>query len=170
MFPAGGGTDIVTRIVFQKVGEQMNQQFLIDNRAGASGMIGAAIVAKSPPDGYTLMVYSQTLLNNMHLYQKVPYDALKDFDGITMLTRMVGMLAVHPSMPVQHDEGVHRPGESAARRDPVRHGRRRRLPASCDERFRQHGRHQDEPCPLQGRRSGGHCADGRRDTGDASRR
>ncbi len=101
VFPAGGGTDIVSRIIFQKVGEQMNQQFLIDNRGGASGMIGGAMVAKSPPDGYTLMVYSQTMLNNMHLYQKVPYDALKDFDGIAMLTRIVGMLAVHPSMPVR---------------------------------------------------------------------
>src|SRR6185436_5880199 len=101
VFPAGGATDIVSRIVFQKVGEQMNQQFLIDNRAGASGMIGGAIVAKSPPDGYTIMVYSQTMLNNMHLYQKVPYDALKDFDGIAMLTRIVGMLGVHPSLPVK---------------------------------------------------------------------
>ena len=101
VFPAGGGTDIVSRIIFQKVSEQMNQQFLIDNRASASGMIGGAFVAKSPPDGYTLMVYSQTMLNNMHLYKKVQYDALKDFDGIAMLTRIVGMLAVHPSMPVR---------------------------------------------------------------------
>jgi len=101
VFPAGGGTDTVARLVFQKVGEQLNQQFLIDNRSGAAGMIGGAIVAKSPPDGYTIMVYSQTLLVNMHLYQKVPYDALKDFIGITTLTRLVGMLAVHPSMPVR---------------------------------------------------------------------
>lgn len=101
VFPAGGGTDIVTRIIFQKVSEQMNQQFVIDNRAGAAGMIGGAIVAKSPPDGYTLMVYSQTMINNMHLYKKVQYDALKDFDGIAMLTRIVGMLTVHPSMPVR---------------------------------------------------------------------
>ena len=101
VFPPGGATDIVARLVFQKVGEQLNQQFLIDNRVGAAGMIGGAIVAKSPPDGYTLMVYSQTLLNNMHLYRKVPYDALRDFDGIAMLTRIVGVLAVHPSMPVR---------------------------------------------------------------------
>jgi tripartite-type tricarboxylate transporter receptor subunit TctC len=100
VFPAGGGTDTVTRIIFQKVSEQMNQQFLIDNRSGASGMIGGAIVAKSPPDGYTLMVYSQTMLNNLHLYQKVPYE-MKDFDGVAMLTRIVGMLAVHPSLPVK---------------------------------------------------------------------
>jgi tripartite-type tricarboxylate transporter receptor subunit TctC len=100
VFPAGGGTDIVARFVFQKMSEQFNQQFVIDNRVGASGMIGAEIVAKSPPDGYTIMVYSQTFINNMHLYQKVPYDALKDFIGIATLTRLVGMLGVHPSLPV----------------------------------------------------------------------
>jgi tripartite-type tricarboxylate transporter receptor subunit TctC len=101
VFPAGGGTDTVARLVFQKVGEQLNQQFPIDNRAGASGMIGGAVVAKSPPDGYTLMVYSQTLLVNMHVYEKPPFDALKDFAGVAMLTRLVGMLGVHPSMPVR---------------------------------------------------------------------
>lgn len=101
VFPPGGATDVVARFVFQKVSEQTNQQFLIDNRAGAAGMIGGAIVAKSPPDGYTLMVYSQTLLANAHLYRKMPYDALKDFIGVTTLTRLVGMLGVHPSMPVR---------------------------------------------------------------------
>jgi tripartite-type tricarboxylate transporter receptor subunit TctC len=102
VFPAGGGTDTVARLVFQKVGEQLKQQFVIENRGGASGMIGGAMVAKSPPDGYTLMVYSQTLLVSAHVYQKtIPYDVLKDFTGISMLTRLVGMLAVHPSMPVR---------------------------------------------------------------------
>ena len=101
VFPPGGATDVVARIVFQKVGEQLSQQFLIDNRAGAAGMIGAEIVAKSPPDGHTIMVYSQTLLANAHLYQKLPYDPLKDFIGIAPLTRLVGMLGVHPSMPVR---------------------------------------------------------------------
>jgi tripartite-type tricarboxylate transporter receptor subunit TctC len=101
VFPPGGATDVVARIVFQKMSEQLNQQFLIDNRAGAAGMIGGAIVAKSPPDGYTMMVYSQTLLANAHLYQKMPYDALKDFIGVAPLTRLVGMLAVHPSMPAR---------------------------------------------------------------------
>jgi len=101
VFPPGGATDVVARFVFQKMGEQLNQQFLIDNRAGAAGMIGAAIVAKSPPDGYTLMVYSQTLLANAHLYAKMPYDSLKDFIGITPVSRLVGMLGVHPSMPVR---------------------------------------------------------------------
>ena len=100
VFPAGGGTDIVSRIVFQKVSEQLAQQFLIDNRGGAAGMIGAEMTAKSPPDGYTVMVYSQTFINNLHLYKKVPFE-LKDFAAVAMLTRFVGMLTVHPSMPVR---------------------------------------------------------------------
>jgi tripartite-type tricarboxylate transporter receptor subunit TctC len=116
VFPAGGGTDTVARLVFQKVSEQMNQQFPIDNRSGASGMIGGAVVANSPPDGYTLMVYSQTLLVNMHVYKKPPIDALKDFAGVAMLTRLVGMLGVHPSMPVKTTKELialakSRPGE-----------------------------------------------------------
>ena len=101
VFAPGGATDVVGRIAFQKVAEQTGQQFLIDNRAGAGGTIGAAIVAKSPPDGYTLMVYSSTLLASAHLYKKLPYDALKDFTGITPVARLVNVLAVHPSMPVR---------------------------------------------------------------------
>ena len=101
VFPPAGATDIVARLVFQKMGDQLNQQFLIDNRAGAGGMIGAEIVAKSPPDGYTIMVYSQSLVANAHLYQKMPYDPLKDFIGVATLTRLVLMLAVHPALPVR---------------------------------------------------------------------
>ncbi len=101
VFPPGGATDIVGRIVFQKMSEQLNQQFIIDNRTGASGTIGGAIVAKSPPDGYTIMVYSATLIANQHLYKSLPYDALKDFIGITPVARLVGVLVVHPSMPVR---------------------------------------------------------------------
>ncbi|MDB5921552.1 MAG: hypothetical protein JWN13_488 [Betaproteobacteria bacterium] len=101
VFAPGGATDIVGRVAFQKVGEQLNQQFIIDNRAGAGGTIGAALVAKSPPDGYTLMVYSTTLLANAHLYKKLPYDPLKDFVGLTPVARLVNMLVVHPSMPVR---------------------------------------------------------------------
>jgi tripartite-type tricarboxylate transporter receptor subunit TctC len=101
VFPPGGATDVVGRIAFQKVGEQVNQQFVIDNRVGAGGTIGAAFVAKSVPDGYTLMVYSSTLLANAHLYRKLPYDALRDFVGITPVARLVSALTVHPSMPVR---------------------------------------------------------------------
>ena len=101
VFAPGGGTDIVGRIVFQKVGEQLGQQFVVENRVGAAGMIGAEFVAKSPADGYTLMVYTQTMIVNAHVYRKTPYDALKSFTGITPLTRLVSMLVVHPSLPVR---------------------------------------------------------------------
>jgi tripartite-type tricarboxylate transporter receptor subunit TctC len=116
VFPAGGATDVAARFVFQKMSEQINQQFMIDNRGGAGGIIGAEVVAKSPPDGYTVMVYSQTLVANAHLYQKLPYDPLKDFIGITPLTRLVFMLAVHPALPVRTtrefiDLARARPGE-----------------------------------------------------------
>src|SRR5262249_12709867 len=84
-----------------KMGDQLGQQFVVENRVGASGTIGAATVAKSPPDGYTIMVYSATLVANQHLYRKLPYDALKDFIGLTPVARLVGMLVVHPSMPVR---------------------------------------------------------------------
>jgi len=101
VFPPAGATDIVGRLAFQKVSEQLGQQFIIDNRPGAGGTIGAAIAAKSPPDGYTVMVYSATFVANAHLYRKLPYDALKDFIGITPMARLVGVLVVHPSLPVR---------------------------------------------------------------------
>ena len=100
-WPPGGSNDIVGRIVFQKVSEQTGEQFVIDNRGGAAGTIGADIVAKSPPDGYTIMVHSATHVANAHLYKKLPYDTLKDFLGVTPLAAQVGMLAVHPSLPAR---------------------------------------------------------------------
>jgi len=116
VFAPGGATDVVGRLAFQKVGEQLGKQFLIDNRAGASGTIGAAIVAKSPPDGYTVMVYSTTFLASAHIYKRLPYNAMRDFTGITPVARLVLMLAVHPSMPVQNVNDLvklakSRPGE-----------------------------------------------------------
>src|ERR1043165_3907079 len=74
VFPPGGSNDIVGRVVFQKVSEQLGQQFVIENRGGAAGTIGTDVVAKSPPDGYTLMVQSATHLANAHLYKNLPYD------------------------------------------------------------------------------------------------
>jgi len=101
VFPPGGSNDVVARIVFQKMNSLMGQQFVIDNRGGASGQIGSDIVAQSPPDGYTLMIQSTTHVANAHLYKKLPYDVLKDFIGVTTLARQVGMLVVHPSLPVK---------------------------------------------------------------------
>ncbi len=100
-WPPGGANDIAGRIVAQKLTENTGQQFVIDNRGGASGIVGSDVVAKSPADGYTILVHSATHISNPHLYAKVPYDTLKDFVGISPLGRQVGMLVVHPSLPVK---------------------------------------------------------------------
>ncbi len=101
VFPPGGSNDVVARIVFQKMSDMVGEQFVIENRGGAAGSIGSDVVAKSPADGYTIMVQSATHVANPHLYQKLPYDALKDFVGITTLARQVGILVVHPSLPAR---------------------------------------------------------------------
>lgn len=101
-WPPGGSNDVVGRIVMQKVSEALGQQFVIDNRGGASGSIGADVVAKSPADGYTIMVHSTTHLGNAHIYgKKLAYDTLKDFTGVGMLSAQPGVLTVHPSLPVK---------------------------------------------------------------------
>ena len=97
----GGSNDAAGRIVFQKVAESIGQPVVIENRAGASGTIGAAYVAKSAPDGYTVMVTSASHIANAHLYKNLPFDALNDFIGITPLTVQTGILIVHPSLPVK---------------------------------------------------------------------
>lgn len=115
-WPPGGSNDIVGRLVLQKMTENLGQQFVIDNRGGAAGTIGSDFVAKSVPDGYTIMVHSTTHVSNPHLYKKLPYDTLKDFASIGPLARQVGILVVHPSLPVQTvkqfiDLGRKRPNE-----------------------------------------------------------
>ena len=100
-WPPGGANDIVGRIVAQKLSEQTGQQFVIENRGGANGTIGAELVARAPADGYTVMVHSAAHVTSPHLYKKLPYDTLKDFIGVTPLAVQVGMLVVHPSLPAK---------------------------------------------------------------------
>jgi tripartite-type tricarboxylate transporter receptor subunit TctC len=101
-WPAGGSNDVVGRIVMQKVSEALGQQFVVDNRGGAAGSIGADVVAKSPADGYTIMVHSTTHVGNAHIYgKKLAYDTMKDFAGVGMLSAQPGVLTVHPSLPVK---------------------------------------------------------------------
>ena len=101
-WPAGGSNDVVGRIVMQKVAEGIGQQFIVDNRGGAAGSIGADLVAKAPPDGYTIMVHSTSHVGNAHLYKKLSYDTLKDFTGVALLAAQPGVLTVHTSLPVKN--------------------------------------------------------------------
>ncbi len=99
-FPPGGSTDIVGRVVAQKLTETWRQQVIVDNRGGASGQIGVELAARSAPDGYTLLVgHIGTFGVNPSLYPQLRYDAQKDFAPISLVARVPNMLAVHPSLP-----------------------------------------------------------------------
>jgi tripartite-type tricarboxylate transporter receptor subunit TctC len=100
-WPPGGSNDVVGRIVFQKVAENLGQQFVVENRGGAAGTIGAELVAKAAPDGYTIMVHSTSHVGNASLYKKLPYDTLKDFIGVGLLAAQPGVLTVHPALPAK---------------------------------------------------------------------
>jgi tripartite-type tricarboxylate transporter receptor subunit TctC len=100
-FAPGGGADIIARVLAQKMSETWRNQFVVDNRPGASGNIGTEQVAKSPPDGYTLMITSSALVINPSVFKSVPYDALRDFAPITQPGLLPNILVVHPSVPVK---------------------------------------------------------------------
>jgi tripartite-type tricarboxylate transporter receptor subunit TctC len=101
-FPPGGSVDIAARMVNDCLGKLLGQPVVIDNRAGAGGSVGAAAVARAAPDGYTLIVASQsTHVTNPVLQPKLPYDALADFAPITLINRVANALVVHPSLPVK---------------------------------------------------------------------
>ena len=100
-FPPGGTTDVIARLVASKLSERLGQQVIVDNRPGASGMIGADAVAKSQPDGYTLLLSSSQLAVYTSLYSKVPFDPVKDLEPIAFVATSPYLMAVHPSLPVK---------------------------------------------------------------------
>ena len=102
-FPAGGPIDIVARLMAPKLGEFAGQQVVVDNRAGANGIIGADWVAKSAPDGYTMILISTgTATISPHLYPKMPYDTLRDLASVALVTSTPELLVVHPSVPAKN--------------------------------------------------------------------
>ncbi|MEA3155172.1 MAG: hypothetical protein QOK44_2761 [Betaproteobacteria bacterium] len=101
-FQPGGGSDIVARLVADKLGEAWGRPFVVDNRSGAGGTIALAMTAKAPADGYTLMVISGSQITNAAFVTKVPFDLLKVYAPITQATSGPYLLVVHPSVPVQN--------------------------------------------------------------------
>lgn len=97
-FPPGGTTDVIGRILAQKLTTRLGRPVVVENRAGASGIIGADAVAKSAPDGHTLLLTSSTLGTNLNLYSKMPFDTVKDFTQISLVATTPYMLVVHPSV------------------------------------------------------------------------
>lgn len=101
-WPPGQATDVAARIVAQKLQESMGQPFVVDNRAGAGGLIGSDVVAKSAPDGYTLLASSSGPISIMPLLQKTPYDPQRDFAPVSLIATVPFALVVHPSFPASN--------------------------------------------------------------------
>ena len=100
-FAPGGATDLLARLVSQKLSERWGQSVLVDNRTGAGGHIGAELAARSPPDGYTLLVAGAPHAIGMSLYKKLNYDLAKDLAPISNLATYPSAIVVHPSLPVK---------------------------------------------------------------------
>ena len=100
-FSPGGAVDGPTRAIAQELGKRLKQQVIIDNKPGAGATIGSEMVAKSAPDGYTLLLASQTNAISASLYPKLSFNPVDDFVGISLLGREPGVLVVHPSLPVK---------------------------------------------------------------------
>jgi tripartite-type tricarboxylate transporter receptor subunit TctC len=115
-FPPGGSVDVHGRILAPAVSKSLGQQVVVDNRAGASGIIGTAAVARADPDGYTLLLNTTPMVTNTLMYDKVPYNLVADFAPISLLSTSPSFLSVHPSVPARSvseliDLARSRPGE-----------------------------------------------------------
>jgi tripartite-type tricarboxylate transporter receptor subunit TctC len=100
-FAPGGPTDVIARIMAQKLTESLGQQVVVDNRAGAGGNIGIGLAANATPDGYTILVVSSALVLNPGLYGKIPYDPVKSFSPVTNMAASPNVYIAHPSVPAK---------------------------------------------------------------------
>ena len=100
-FAAGGATDVVARLLAQKLSEAWGQSVIVEDRVGAGGNIGADVVAKSPADGYTLLLHSGALVTNQFVYPNSPFDAIKDFSPITNVATGPQVIAVNVDVPAR---------------------------------------------------------------------
>lgn len=100
-YPAGGGADLIARVVGQKLAESLQQPFVIDNRGGAGGLIGEELAAKSAPDGYTLLLISISHVVNPLLHAKLAHDPLKDLDPVSLVVSVPNVLVVHGALNVR---------------------------------------------------------------------
>ena len=99
---AGGGGDLIARLIAKALGERWGRQVVVDNRTGAGTMLGSELVVRAAPDGYTLLMTPSTLAINPAAYRKVPYDALRDFAPITQAAVVPNLMMVHPSVPAKN--------------------------------------------------------------------
>ena len=100
-FPPGGSVDVVGRLLATKLSDSMGQQMVVDNRSGASGVIGTEVVMNAPPDGYTLLINTIPFVSNQFLMPRAPYDPLRDFVSISLVASSPSLVTVHPSVPAR---------------------------------------------------------------------
>jgi tripartite-type tricarboxylate transporter receptor subunit TctC len=100
-FPPGGSVDVVGRLLAAKLSESIGQQVVVENRSGASGVIGTEVVLNAPPDGYTLLINTIPFVSNQFLMPRAPYDPLRDFVSISLVASAPSFVTVHPSLPVR---------------------------------------------------------------------
>jgi tripartite-type tricarboxylate transporter receptor subunit TctC len=100
-FPPGGSVDVVGRLLAAKLSETLGQQMVVDNRSGASGVIGAEAVMNAPPDGHTLLINTIPFVSNQFLMPRAPYDPLRDFVSVSLVASAPSLVTVHPSVPVR---------------------------------------------------------------------
>src|SRR3954471_5491010 len=101
-YPAGGGNDTLLRILADKVGEQIGQRVIVDNRPGANTIIGTELLTKSPPDGYTFLLIPNTFATNPAFYPKLPYDTARDVTPVAEVAQSPQMIVAHPSFPAKN--------------------------------------------------------------------
>lgn len=101
-YAAGGATDVIARLVAVKLGEEMGQNFIVENRSGANSNVGAEVVARAPADGYTLYVFTIANTINASLYDKLGYDPQKDFEPVGLIAKVPNILVVNPKLPVKN--------------------------------------------------------------------
>ena len=100
-YAPGGGTDLTSRLIAQRLTERFNRQVIVDNRAGGAGNIGAEIAARSAPDGYTLLTAGISFAVNVSVFSKLGYDPIKDFDPVSLVATVPLIVVVHPSVPAK---------------------------------------------------------------------
>ena len=167
-FAAGGATDLVARIVAQKLTERLGQQFVVENRAGAGGVLATGVVAKSPPDGYTLIMASASHAINVSLQKSLPYDAIADFVAVATGRVHHQRAGRQSGAARQQRRRVHRAREGEARVDQLLVGRRRLVEPPGRRALQEHGGDQHHARPVQG--NGRRRARPRRRAGAVDRR
>ena len=154
-FPPGAGVDITTRLVTPKLAEALGQQFIVDNRAGAAGHIGAELAAKTPPDGYTLLFASASIVMSQTLYPNLNYNIERDFEPIALVASAPFVLVVHPSVPVKSVKELVALAKVPARPAFIRLDRQRQHAASRDGNVQDAGGYQPRARSVQGHAAGG---------------